>query len=129
MDNKTIKGIVEDVNAGWKSVTISGKRYSGKFTYKGNLPNKGDEVELILVSSIGKDTKTYWNIVDIRVLKASSGFAEARESKSTDMILSYAKDLVIAGKADTLDSAVKALMAARKILTEPEKELNDQEEY
>jgi hypothetical protein len=118
MDNKTIKGTVEDVNLNWKSVKINGQNYSGKFTYKGNMPNKGDDVEMEVVSSVSaKDGKTYWNITSIKTVKQSSVLVETRESKSADMILAYAKDLVVAGKSPDLDSAARALIAARKIIT------------
>jgi hypothetical protein len=77
-------------------------------------------IEIQEVSSKGEITK-------VRVIEGLSNFVkseksdwktEVRESKSADMVLSYAKDLVVAGKAETLDGAVRALIEARKILIE-----------
>ena len=130
MDNKTIKGTVEDVNNNWKSIKINGEQFSGKYTYKGEMPRKGDEVELDVVSSVSKkDGKTYWNILNIKTLKAGSVLVETRESKSADMILAYAKDLVVAGKAENLDSAARALIAARKIITGETPAIEPEAEY
>lgn len=72
METKTEKGIVELVNPAYNSVKLKdGETYSGKFSYKGILPNIGDEVELKLVSQVSKkDNKTYWNITDIVVIKS-----------------------------------------------------------
>ena len=47
-----------------------GETYSGKFSYKGLLPNIGDEVVLTVVQNKGKDDKLYWNITDIVVAKS-----------------------------------------------------------
>lgn len=74
MESKTVKGIVELVNPAYNSVKLKdvAETYSGKFSYKGILPNVGDEVELILLSSVSKkDGKTYWNIQDIVVIKST----------------------------------------------------------
>jgi hypothetical protein len=129
MDNKIIKGIVEEVNSQWKSVKIAGNRYSGKFTYEGKLPNKGDEVELEVASTISKtDGKTYWNIIGIKTISLGNHIVEARESKSVDMRLAYCKDLVIAGKFNTMEEAAKAILITAKILSNTT-DLNEQGEY
>lgn len=72
MESKTVKGIVELVNPQFNSVKLKdGETFSGKYSYKGILPNVGDEVELKVVSQVSKkDNKTYWNITDIVVIKA-----------------------------------------------------------
>jgi hypothetical protein len=118
METKTIKGIVQAINQEFKSVKLDEVNYSGKYSYKGLLPSVGDEVEMQVVSAVSKkDGKTYWNIQDLKVLNSSpSPLIMARESKSIDMMLSYAKDLVVAGKAETLDKACDALIVARTLL-------------
>ena len=73
MESKTVKGIVELVNPQYNSVKLKDmpETYSGKFSYKGLLPNIGDEVVLTVASQVSKkDGKTYWNITDIVVAKA-----------------------------------------------------------
>lgn len=54
-------------------------------------------------------------------------FQKARDTKHIEMVLSYAKDLVVADKADNLDSAVEALMFARDKILEWEKNKNNKE--
>ena len=62
METKVVKGIVQEVNNNWKSVKVNGENFSGKFTYKGEMPKKGDEIEMNVASSVSKkDGKTYWN--------------------------------------------------------------------
>lgn len=71
METKTVKGIVEAINPQFNSVKIGGVNYSGKYTYKGLLPNVGDEVEIKTVSEVSKkDGKTYWNLTDVVVIKS-----------------------------------------------------------
>jgi hypothetical protein len=88
MESKTEKGIVELVNPAFNSVKLVGKdSYSGKFSYKGILPNIGDEVELNLVSSVSKkDNKTYWNITDINVIKSAPKAKDASSDKEKSII-------------------------------------------
>ena len=69
MESKTVKGIVEFVNPQYNSVKLKdGETFSGKFSYKGALPNIGDEVVLTVVENKGKDGKLYWNITEIVVV-------------------------------------------------------------
>lgn len=52
-------------------------------------------------------------ITKVNVLSGKSASSSVKsEQKEYTMILSYAKDLVVAGKSETLDQAVDALMIA-----------------
>jgi hypothetical protein len=88
MESKTVKGIVELVNPTYNSVKLKdGETYSGKFSYKGALPNVGDEVELMLVSSVSKkDQKTYWNITGIAVIASAKQTAPTQTDKEKSII-------------------------------------------
>ena len=80
METKTIKGIVEAVNPAFNSVKIDGQNYSGKYSYKGMLPNIGDEVEIKVVSEVSKkDGKTYWNLTDVVVISTAKPASSDKE--------------------------------------------------
>lgn len=80
METKTVKGIVEAINPQFNSVKIGGVNYSGKYTYKGLLPNVGDEVEIQTVSEVSKkDGKTYWNLTDVVVISATKATSSDKE--------------------------------------------------
>lgn len=126
MDNKTITGTVEDVNNTWKSVKINGESFSGKFTYKGEMPKKGDQVEMDLVSSVSKkDNKTYWNIVNIKTIKANTTpndtKVEFRLNVDAGNCLQRAVELIVSGKTETTDlkaETLKCVVAFKEALRE-----------
>jgi len=88
MESKTVKGIVELVNPAYNSVKLKdGETYSGKFSYKGLLPNIGDEVVLTVVETLSKkDNKTYWNITDIVVAKTCTQEKAPQTDKEKSII-------------------------------------------
>lgn len=132
MDNRTVKGIVEDVNNNWKSVKINGENFSGKFTYKGEMPRKGDSIEMEVVSSVSKkDNKTYWNILNIKTIKANTTpndtKVEFRLNVDAGNCLQRAVELIVSGKTETTDLKAETLKcvvafkeAIRELTTTPE---------
>lgn len=114
---KTIKGIVKSLRQDRKGLQLNdGTWYSNKFL-KGTLEcQRGDEVEITC-----KQNGQYLNLETVTVLKTTQKkaepFSESRDAKDAAMLTSYAKDLVVAGKAETIDGAAQAiLLAYRKIL-------------
>jgi hypothetical protein len=101
MESKTVKGIVELVNPAYNSVKLKdGETYSGKFSYKGSLPNIGDEVELILQSTVSKkDQKTYWNITGIAIIKSMpQEVAKAQSSDKEKSIIAQCLTKIVFGE-------------------------------
>jgi hypothetical protein len=107
----TINGIVKAVKKDLKGLALEdptnpkGKWYSNNY-FQGQLNCKrGDEVELTL-----QQNGQYQNLIACKVLKSSAPMAEARESKSVEMLTAYAKDLVVAAMQNNKDLDVTAAM-------------------
>jgi hypothetical protein len=100
MESKTVKGIVELVNPAYNSVKLKdGETYSGKFSYKGLLPNIGDDVQMVVESTVSKkDGKTYWNIIGITVLKACPQEAAKSSDKEKSIIAQCLTKIVFGEK-------------------------------
>jgi hypothetical protein len=76
-----------------------GETYSGKFSYKGLLPNIGDEVVLTVVNTVSKkDGKTYWNITEIVVAKACPQEVAKTSDKEKSIIAQCLTKIVFGDK-------------------------------
>ena len=119
---ETVKGIVKAVRKDKKGVLLDNdKWYSNKFAAE-VVCNKGDEVEIAF------ETKgIYNNHETIKVLSKAKGSKVSSEYDPTTMLVSYAKDLVVASmstdKRISLDNATILVLAeyfkVKKILEDP----------
>lgn len=91
----------------WFPVKENAQQYFKKVDKKSECDFGFDEGKLVYVKQNSKDQSSQPKSQYQRNM-------ETRENKHVEMILSYAKDLVIADKSKTLDSAVEGLMIARQ---------------
>jgi hypothetical protein len=130
MENKQVTGIVQAVKNETKSVLIADQWYSGQYTYKGEMPKKGETIDMTTISSVSKaNGKTYWNIADIKVIKANTQTFDGKDRTNVDAgnCLAKASDAFIAGKFTTILEAQKSYIGAFKegvrLLNSTEKEI------
>ena len=107
---KKIIGTVKSVSQkekGW-TINVNGIWY-GYWKGKVPIPKKGDNVEFDFTTN-----DAGWNNIGEFKVTGSTGQVakEAREDKALTMLVSYAKDLVIAKENLTMDSASEVIWAS-----------------
>ena len=116
MDGK-IRGVIKAISSKGKrnSFTLEGVKEFGKDVWFSGFElnaKKGDEVEFI-----NQINGNFNNFANLEVIKKKEDRPEAKNEendRTISTLLSYAKDILVAGKTETIDEACELLLNARK---------------